>query len=177
VGTAAECRKRQRRKSTKKRRTRKDKYHGSTAKPPTETLDGTLFFPDIGILIHSDLHYFDTLSIAKQVGHQKDQAAPGLLHMVINPKNAFQLEQDGYYPKGQAKFIELLNEDVLVLYPSVQDPTIQIKRLIQVIVVDSVKAADVCGSKKFKGTDWISGDEMVKAVEYLGASHVDTAKA
>jgi hypothetical protein len=59
----------------------------------------------------------------------------------------------------------------------VQDPTIQIKRLIQVIVVDSVKAANVCGNKKIKGTDWISGDEMVKAVEYLGPSHVDAAKA
>jgi hypothetical protein len=61
----------------KKRRTLNDKYHGSTKKPPMETLNGTLFFPDIGILIHSDLQHFDMLSIAKQVGHQKDQAEPG----------------------------------------------------------------------------------------------------
>jgi hypothetical protein len=73
--------------------------------------------------------------------------------MVLNPKNAFQLEQDGYYPKGKAKQIKLLNEVVLVSYPSVQDPKITIKQLIQVIVVDSVKAANACGTNKIKGTD------------------------
>jgi hypothetical protein len=40
---------RQPRKSMKKCCTQNDKYHGSTKKPPTETLNGTLFFPDIEI--------------------------------------------------------------------------------------------------------------------------------
>jgi hypothetical protein len=46
-----------------------------------------------------------------------------------------------------------------------------------VIGVDSVKAANACGTNKIKGTDWTSGNEMVKAIEYLRQPQVQSAKA
>jgi hypothetical protein len=140
-------------------------------------MDGSLFFPDIGILIKSNLQHFDSLSIAKQVGHRKDQVEDGLPHMNINPKNAYDLEQKGLYPTGKAEQIELLHDDFLVSFPSAKNPKVMIKCLVEVIVVDSVKAAKLCGTKKPKGSNWINGSEMVKAVQYLCEHHVTTAKA
>jgi hypothetical protein len=90
-------------------------------------LDGALFFSEIGILIHSDLQHFDSLSIAKQVVYKKEQVQQGLLHMNETPKNAFVFERDGFFPSGNAKSVEFHHADCIISYPSPKDPNITIK--------------------------------------------------
>jgi hypothetical protein len=141
-------------------------------------LDGALFFPAVGIIIHSDLQHIDSrLSIAKQIGFKKDEVEQGLAHMNFNPSNAFALEQGGSFPAGNAKNIEIHHADCLVSYGCPKDPNITIKRCVEVIVIDSLKAASLTGSQKIKkGCDWITATEMTKAIEYLTAQHVKAAK-
>jgi hypothetical protein len=167
-----------RRKSTKKRRKLNDKYRDLKKIDPTHqrTIDGALFFPDLGVLIYSDLHHFDSLSIAKQIGSKKDQVEQGLPHMNINPQNAFALEQEGCFPGGKPETIEMYHADCIVSYQNPKDPNITIKRCVEVIVIDSLKAASLTGSRKNKGCNWIMGSELSKAVEYLSAQQVKAAK-
>jgi hypothetical protein len=44
--------------------------------------------------------------------------------------------------------------------------------LVEVIIIDSLKAPRTTGTKMVKGCDWISGSEMKRAVEYLDAAHM-----
>jgi hypothetical protein len=96
--------------------------------------------------------------------------------MNINPQNAFALEEEGCFPGGKTETIELYHEDCIVLYQNPKDPNITIKRCVEVIVIDSLKAASLTGSRKNKGCDWIMGSEISKAVEYLSAQQVKAAK-
>jgi hypothetical protein len=73
-------------KSRKKQRKLNDKYQTARKNSIHRFLDGALFFSEIGILIHSNLKHFDSLSIAKQVGSKKEHVEQGLLHMNVEPK-------------------------------------------------------------------------------------------
>jgi hypothetical protein len=169
------------RKSVKKKHQKlNDKYQDKKKDEQRlwRNLDGALFFPAVGIIIHSDLQHIDSrLSIAKQIGFKKDEVEQGLAHMNFNPSNAFALEQGGSFPAGNAKNIEIHHADCLVSYGCPKDPNITIKRCVEVIVIDSLKAASLTGSQKIKkGCDWITATEMTKAIEYLTAQHVKAAK-
>lgn len=112
-----------RRNSQKKRRKLCDKYKKKRNHPSHSLLDGALLFPEIGIVIQSDLHHFDSLSIAKQVGIKKEQVEQGLLHMNITPRNAIVLEQERCFPMENSTSIELLHADCKMSYPSPEDPS------------------------------------------------------
>jgi hypothetical protein len=160
------------RKSKKKRRKLNDKYQTARKNSSRRFLDGALFFSEIGILIHSNVQHFDSLSIAKQVGCKKQQLEQGLLHMNVTPKNACVLEHQGFFPSGNPNSVEFHNADFIVSYPSPKDRNITINRLVEVIIIDSHKAAHTSGTKMAKGCDWISGSEMKRTVEYLDAAHI-----
>jgi hypothetical protein len=113
----------------KKHRKLNDKYQDKKKddRRHRQHLDGALFFPDVGIVIHSELQHFDSLSIAKQIRFKKEQVEQGLAHMNVNPNNAFALEQRGSFPAGNANNIEMHHADCLVSYGSPKDPNITFK--------------------------------------------------
>jgi hypothetical protein len=135
-----------------------------------------LYFPELGVLIHSDLEHFDSLSIGQQVGRTKKEREAGLLHMNVNLCNAMALELKGSFPQGSAGAIEMHHSNCIVTYCSRKDLNLDIRRSVEVIVIDTLKAAAISGTKKPKGSDWISGAEMTKAVEYLTVQQVKEAK-
>jgi hypothetical protein len=101
-------------------------------KKKTQCLDGSLYFPLLGLLVKSNLEYFDTLSMADQSAYASE---PGVQHMNITPLNAFQLEQEGIIPEGPAEEIEILHEDVIAVYASPSNPDITTKQKCEVIVI------------------------------------------
>jgi hypothetical protein len=161
------------RKARKKHRQTQDKY-SSAKKKKIHSLDGSLYFPVLGILVKSGMHHFDTLSM----GSQRICAwEPGVQHMNITPLNAFRLEEQGFIPEGKPEEIEIVNEDVAAVYASPENPDITIKQKCEVIVIDSIKAFSLCGTTKEAGSDWVYGPEIAKAVEYLSSTHVEEAIA
>lgn len=135
-------------------------------------LDGLLFFPDIGILIHPDLGHFDSsLCISNSTSE------PGLPHMVITPLNAFHLEASGAFPQGSANEIELLHDDFMVKYDHPADQSMSVTRKVEVVIVDSKCAAKWIRSKKEKGHDWVDESEMQRSVGYLGQQHISDARS
>jgi hypothetical protein len=163
------------RKARQKRRRHQDKYSLKKTKyTPQSSLDGSLYFPFIGILVKSDVNHFDTLSMADQVRYACEN---GVQHMNITPNNAFYLEQEGFIPEGPAEEIEILHQDFDTSYASPVNPDITIKQKCEVIVIDSIKATILCGATKKTGSNWIDGSEIQKAVEYMSATHVSSAMA
>jgi hypothetical protein len=162
-------------KARQKRRRHQDKYSLKKTKyTPQSSLDGSLYFPFIGILVKSDVNHFDTLSMADQVRYACEN---GVQHMNITPNNAFYLEQEGFIPEGPAEEIEILHQDFDTSYASPVNPDITIKQKCEVIVIDSIKATILCGATKKTGSNWIDGSEIQKAVEYMSATHVSSAMA
>lgn len=162
-------------KAQAKRRRLKDKYSAKKKQTVQFPLDGSFFFPDIGVLIQSDTKHFDSLSVAKQgcKGSRKDDALP---HMNITPVNAFELEEQGFSPQGCHTAIEMHRSVVDASYPHPCDPRQLVSLQVQVIVIDSSKAAELCGTTKEPGCDWVEGKEIQRAVAYLTDSHITEAK-
>jgi hypothetical protein len=61
--------------------------------------------------------------------------------MNVTPMNAFILERDGCYPSGNADSVELHHADCIVSYPSPRDRNITFTQNVEVIIIDSIKAA------------------------------------
>jgi hypothetical protein len=162
------------RKARCKRRHLQDKYSVKKKKMEVHSLDGSLFFPSLGVLIKSDLNHFDTLAMADQVHYASEG---GVQHMNITPLNAYQLEQQGFFPEGQKSEIEILHEDAMASYPSPMNPDITIHQNCELIVIDSIKASLLCGTSKQNGCDWITGSEIMRAVDYLSPAHLQSAVA
>jgi hypothetical protein len=156
-------------KKCKRKAKANDKYH-SKPREQRHSLDGLLYFPQVKVLLRPDFQHFDTLSIASSQGPFQ--------HMVITPLNAFYLEENGFYPGGNQDFVELLHEDVVVSYKDPANESITRTRNIEIIVVDSQKAVRSSGtiSPKKPGLDWIEGDEIQSAVEYLSETHIESSK-
>jgi hypothetical protein len=137
------------RKAQKKCRQTQDKY-SSAKKKKIHSLDGSLNFPVLGILVKSGMPHFDTLSMGSQRIYAWE---PGVQHMNITPLNAFWLEEQGFIPEGKPEEIEIVHEDVAAVYASPENPDITIKQKCEVIVIDSIKAFSLCGATKVAGSD------------------------